>query len=115
MAAHPDTIAVVKTIHDTVYVVARDTIVRVAEPFHEHATTSFFGQMSLFEIIVASVDLVAGLLGLVVAIIAIRAYRDARAKIRHHLRTHIAIARNWVQGPSHAGPPTGWSPEKVTP
>ena len=32
MAASPETLRIIQTIHDTVHVVVRDTVVRVAEP-----------------------------------------------------------------------------------
>lgn len=116
VTAHPETLRVVQTVHDTVYVVVRDTVVRVAEPFHELAKSAgFFGAMSPFEVIVASVTLVASLTAIGVAILAIRAYVDARKKAQHHLRAHIGIVKNWIQGPSPTGPPTGWSPRDVTP
>jgi hypothetical protein len=116
MAAHPETLKVIQTVHDTVRVAAHDTIVRVAEPLHEHAgSAGFFGAMSPFEITVAYITLATSVLAGVVAVVAIRAYRDARTKARHHVRIHIAIARQWVQGPSLVGPPTGWSPGDVTP
>jgi hypothetical protein len=112
VAARPETLRFVQTVHDTVYVVVRDTIVRVAEPFHEPMKS---GAMSAFEIVAAVVAFVAGAATILAVVKAFLAYDDAQRKAAHHLRTHIDIAKNWIGGLSGARTPTGWGPHDVSP
>src|SRR6266571_2050538 len=88
MAAHPDTLRIVQTVHDTAYVVVRDTIVRVAGPFHEPMKSSgFFGEMSPFAVIVATIALVnAGYTAYISFV--------ERARIRLNLGDHVGIVLN---------------------
>ena len=88
VVAHPETIKVVQVIHDTVQIVVRDTIVRVAEPFHAPVKfEGFFGRMSAFDIIVAIIAL---------ANAAYTAYISffERARIRLDLGDHVCIVLN---------------------
>lgn len=113
--AHPETLKIVQTIHDTLYVVVRDTVVRVAEPFHDHMQSGPFSEHGFLGIFGAAVTLVAGLVTIVLAGVALWAYIDARRTALGHVASHIAIARNWIQGRVVGGPPTGWRQNDITP
>jgi hypothetical protein len=88
MPAHPETLSVIRVVHDTLRAVIRDTVVRVAEPYHEPARVNwFFGRMYPADLIVATVALLnAGYTGYISFI--------QRARIRLSLGDHVGIVLN---------------------
>lgn len=85
VVAPADTLRLLQTIHDTVHVVARDTVIRLAEPHAE--ASGIFGRLSPFEMFVAVVA---------IANASYTVYKSfiQRAAIRLYLGEHGSIVLN---------------------
>jgi hypothetical protein len=114
LVAHPETLKIIRAVHDTLHVVVRDTVVRVAEP----QTT---------DRAVAIVSGIATIIAAIVAVWGIRAWRhrlkgstEYRLAIRLYvavirLRDHIRAARELLnhQVPTYEGERDANTPEIV--
>jgi|KBSSwiStaDraftv2_1062776.scaffolds.fasta_scaffold85896_2 hypothetical protein len=88
MAADPDTVKIIQIVHDTLHTTVRDTVVRVAEPYHDPEKANwFFGKMY-------PVDLIVGAIALLNAGYTAYVSFIERARVTLKLGDHVGIVLN---------------------